>query len=133
MTARLHVRSGLSLGSESMARVVCFVTASSDGEARAIGATVVREKLAACANVLGPIASTYWWRGRLERAEETLLLLKTREDLVPALAARVRELHSYEVPEVIAVPILGGNEAYLEWIDASVRPARARRKRSRGP
>ena len=111
-----------------MGRVVCYVTAGSDREAGAIGDTVVKEKLAACANVVGPIASTYWWRGRVETAKETLLILKTTENLVPKLAARVRDLHSYEVPEVIAVPILGGNEAYLQWIDESVRPRRTRNR-----
>lgn len=111
-----------------MAHVVCFVAASSSGEARRIGDTVVREKLAACANVLGRMASTYWWRGKVETASEVLLLLKTRDDLVARLEARVRSLHSYEVPEVIAVRITGGSDAYLRWIDASVgRRARGRR------
>ncbi len=117
-----------------MGHVVCFVTASSDREARTIGDAVVRERLAACANVVGPIASTYRWRGKVERSKEVLLLLKTRDDLVPALTARVRSLHSYEVPEVIALPITGGNDAYLRWIDDSVERPRAtnrgRRRRS---
>ena len=116
-----------------MGHVVCFVTASSEREARAIGDAVVHERLAACANVVGPISSTYWWRGKVESAEEVLLVLKTRADLVPALTALVRSLHSYEVPEVIALRITGGNAAYLRWIDESVKRPRARPRRRRRP
>jgi len=111
-----------------MAHVVCFVTAASREEARRIGDAVVEERLAACANIIGPVASTYWWKGKVARDLEVLLILKTRRDLVAKLASRVRALHSYEVPEVIALPILGGNSAYLEWIDESVRPHRTRKR-----
>ena len=109
-----------------MAAVVVFVTAPSGEEAARIGQAVVDERLAACANVLGGVSSTYWWQGKVERAEEALLILKTSEALVDALAARVRALHSYTVPEVIAVPIVGGNPDYLRWIDDSVQPPRSR-------
>jgi len=105
-----------------MAHVVCFVTASSRAEARRIGDAVVEERLAACANVIGPIASTYWWKGKIARDVEVLVILKTRRDLVAKLAARVRALHAHEVPEIVALPIIGGNRAYLKWIDESVRP-----------
>ena len=114
---------------ESMACVACFVTAGSREEAARIGDALVRERLAACANVVGPVASMYWWKGKVERDREVLLILKTRKDLVKRLASRVRELHSYKVPEVIAIPIVGGNPAYLEWIDRSVgRRARSPRR-----
>lgn len=111
-----------------MAHVVCFVTASSRDEARRIGDAVVEERLAACANILGPIASTYWWKGKVARDLEVLLILKTRRDLVAKLTSRVRALHSYEVPEVIALAVIGGNPAYLAWIDESVRPHRTRKR-----
>lgn len=103
-----------------MAHVVVFVTASSAEEADRIGQALVHERLAACANLLPSIASTYWWKGGVQRADEALLVLKTREDLVGALQTRVRALHSYTVPEVIAFPIIAGNPDYLRWIDDSL-------------
>jgi periplasmic divalent cation tolerance protein len=103
-----------------VSHAVVFVTASSADEAARIGRTLVDERLAACANVVPGIASTYWWQGRVEEVGETLLILKTRQDLIGRLTDRVKTLHSYTVPEVIAVPILGGNPDYLRWIDESV-------------
>jgi periplasmic divalent cation tolerance protein len=96
--------------------VVVFITASSADEAARIGRALVEERLAACANLIPSIASTYWWKGKIEEAGEALLVMKTRQDLVEQLTARVRALHSYTVPEVIALPILGGNPDYLKWI-----------------
>lgn len=109
-----------------MRHIVVLVTAASAEEAATIGQTVVDEKLAACSNLVASITSTYWWQGKVERAGESLLILKTREDLLESLTRRVRELHSYTVPEVIALPIIGGNPDYLRWIDDSVRaPSRS--------
>lgn len=102
-----------------MAHVVIFVTTSSTEEANEIGRVLVEERLAACANVLPGVFSRYWWKGQIEEAAEALLILKTREDLVGALAGRVRALHSYTVPEIIALPIVGGSPDYLAWIDES--------------
>jgi periplasmic divalent cation tolerance protein len=103
-----------------MAHVVVFVTASSAEEADRIGQSLVHERLAACANLVPAITSSYWWKGRVERAGEALLVLKTRHDLVDRLQARVRTLHSYTVPEVIAFQIVAGNPDYLRWIDDSL-------------
>lgn len=97
-----------------------FITASTAEEAGRIGQTLVSERLAACANLIPSVASTYWWQGQVEQAGEALLVLKTRNDRLQRLIRRVRELHSYTVPEVIAVPILGGNPDYLRWIDDSL-------------
>lgn len=104
-----------------MAHVVVFITTSSTEEANSLGRILVDERLAACANVLSGVASRYWWKGQVEAASEALLILKTRLDLVDALSARVRALHSYTVPEVVAVPVVGGNPDYLNWIDESTR------------
>lgn len=104
-----------------MSHIVIFVTVGAQDEAARLAQTLVEERLAACANLVPAISSTYWWQGKIEQAGETLLVLKTRQDLLEALTTRVRELHSYAVPEVIALPILGGNSAYLRWIDESVR------------
>jgi len=103
-----------------VSHVVVLVTTGSREEADRIGRALVDERLAACANVVAGIASTYWWRGRVEQAGETLLILKTRQDRLAALTARVRALHAYSVPEVIAVPVSGGNPDYLAWIDDAV-------------
>lgn len=103
-----------------MAHIVVLVTAPSAAEAAKIGRTLVDERLAACANLIPAIASTYWWQGKVEQADEALLLLKTRDDLLEQIVARVRALHSYTVPEVIALPLLGGHADYLRWIDDSV-------------
>lgn len=102
-----------------MGYVVVFITASSADEAARIGRVLVEERLAACANLISSIASTYWWKGTIEEAGEALLVIKTRQDLVERLTVRVRALHSYTVPEVIALPILGGNPDYLRWIEDS--------------
>lgn len=105
-----------------MSHVVVLVTGPSADEAERIGRALVEERLAACANLIPSISSAYWWKGKIEEATEALLVLKTRQDLVERLVTRVRALHSYTVPEVIALPILGGNPDYLRWIDDSVEP-----------
>jgi periplasmic divalent cation tolerance protein len=96
--------------------VVVLMTASDRDEAERIATALVEERLAACVNVLGPVRSTYRWKGAVERADEVLLIGKTRRALVARLAARVRALHSYDVPEVIALPITAGSAPYLSWL-----------------
>jgi periplasmic divalent cation tolerance protein len=96
--------------------VVVLVTAGSSEEAARIGQTLVAERLVACANIIGPIRSIYRWQGAIEDAAEHLLLLKARAGDVAALDERVRALHSYEVPEVLALPIRAGSAAYLAWL-----------------
>lgn len=108
-----------------MSHVVVFIMVGSPDEAARIGRVLVEERLAACVNVVPSVASTYWWKGKIEEAGEVLLVLKTRDDLLDALTARVRGLHSYTVPEVIALPIVGGNPDYLAWIDESTQSPRS--------
>ncbi|MEO5374906.1 MAG: divalent-cation tolerance protein CutA [Alphaproteobacteria bacterium] len=93
-----------------------YMTAGTRDEALALGRALVEARLAACANVLGDITSVYWWQGRLEEGGEVALLVKTRTELVERVVARVRELHSYACPCVVAMPIAAGNPAFLEWI-----------------
>ena len=93
-----------------------YVTASSRQEALSIGRAVVGERLAACANILDGMISIYWWERSLQEEGEASLILKTRSDLVERLTERIRELHSYACPCVVAMPIAAGNPAYLEWI-----------------
>ena len=98
---------------------VVLSTCGSEEEAEAIASTLVEERLAACVNVVPGITSIYRWEGAVQRDEEWLLVAKTRVALVEALIARLRELHSYDIPEAIVLPIQGGNEAYLKWVAVS--------------
>ncbi len=103
-------------------KIVVLVTCWSRKEARKIARTLVERRLAACVNEIGiPVASTYRWKGRIESAKEFLLVIKTSRKRFAALRGAVRELHSYEVPEIIALPIVVGSDAYLKWIGDSVK------------
>jgi periplasmic divalent cation tolerance protein len=95
-------------------------TLPDEAAAQRVAAALVTERLAACAQVVGPVSSTYRWRGDIEHATEWYCHLKTTAARVGRLETRIRELHPYEVPEVIAVPIARGNPDYLTWIEESV-------------
>ena len=99
--------------------LVVYITASGEN-ATALASALVREKLAACVNRISGVESTYTWEGRVERDTEDLLIVKTRAGLFDRLKERVQALHVYDVPEIIAVPIVEGNESYLEWMGASL-------------
>jgi uncharacterized protein involved in tolerance to divalent cations/8-oxo-dGTP pyrophosphatase MutT (NUDIX family) len=96
--------------------VVAFVTVGSAAEGDGLARALVDEKLAACVNRLPSVKSIYCWQGKVEESAEELLVIKTRKALFPALEKRVRELHSYAVPEVVALPIIAGSEPYLKWL-----------------
>lgn len=103
--------------------VFAYVTASSMEEAGRIGRALVEEGLAACVNLLPGMRSIYRWQGAVEQAEEVVLVAKTRSDRFDSLAARVRALHSYDTPCVVALPVTAGSAPYLRWIAAeSARP-----------
>jgi periplasmic divalent cation tolerance protein len=93
-----------------------YTTASSEAEAARIATTVVDERLAACANIVPKIRSIYRWQGTVEDEAESLVFLKTRAKCVEALIARIGELHTYEVPDVVALPIEAGHRPYLDWV-----------------
>jgi periplasmic divalent cation tolerance protein len=97
------------------------VTAPSFEEASAIGRVAVEQRFAACAQVSGPITSTYWWDDKVTTSDEWVCVLETRTALVESLSSAIRAAHSYDVPEIIATPIHGGNPHYLAWIDAETR------------
>jgi periplasmic divalent cation tolerance protein len=101
----------------------CQVTTTLPDQAAAerLAGVLVEERLAACAQVLGPVSSTYHWEGAVERATEWYCQLKTTAARLPALQARISELHPYDVPEIIALPILDGKAEYLRWIEQTVR------------
>ncbi len=100
--------------------VVVLLTAGSHEEAEALGSALVQEMLAACVNVVPGVTSIYRWQGEVQRDAEWLLIAKTRRTLLDDFVARARALHSYEVPEILALPILGGNPDYLRWLEEVV-------------
>lgn len=100
--------------------IVVLITASSAEEAQKIAAALLERKKAACVNIISGLDSRFWWHGKLDSAQECLLIVKSSARLLPDIIALVRATHSYTVPEVIALPITGGNPDYLNWIDESV-------------
>ncbi len=102
-------------------KVVIFVTTSTEAEAHSIAELLLGHKKAACVNIVPRVDSSFWWQGKLDSAQESLLIIKTKASLLPEIIEMVKSVHSYEVPEIIALPIIGGNEDYLKWIDDEVR------------
>ena len=101
-----------------MPQLQVTTTVATREDADRLARSLVEERLAACVQVVGPIDSTYWWQGAVEVAQEWMCLVKTTEDRFDSLADRIRELHSYDVPEITAVPLVRGSAEYLRWIDA---------------
>lgn len=101
-------------------QIVVLMTASSQEEADGIAEALVGEMLAACVNVVPGISSVYRWQGKVQRDTEWLLVAKSRRDVLDTLVQRVETLHSYDVPEIIALPLVGGSDAYLRWLDREV-------------
>ena len=97
-----------------------YTTVETKEDAEKISRRVVEKRVAACAQIIGPIESTYWWEGKIERAEEWLCVMKSRNELYQALEKTVKEIHPYEVPEILAIPIYAGNPSYLEWLDGEL-------------
>ena len=104
-----------------MKEIVIFITTSTEEEAHRIADLLLNQRKAACINILPRVDSLFWWQGKLEEAKESLLIVKTRASLLPEVIALVKGAHSYQIPEIIALPILGGNEDYLKWIDSEVK------------
>ena len=102
--------------------VQVLVTIDSENGAHMLQRMILEHRAAACVQVIGPISSAYWWEGQIEEAQEWLCLAKTRGSEYRRLESLIRENHPYETPEIIAIPILAGNEDYLEWIRAETRP-----------
>jgi len=100
--------------------IVVFVTASSKKEGKRIITALIKKKLIACGNILNKVDSTFIWRKKIDKAKEVLIILKTKRDLFKKIAREIERLHSYEVPEIIAMPIIEGSAKYLKWIDESV-------------
>ena len=101
--------------------VVVVVTTTDKQEAEKIVRRLLGEKLIACANIISPVSSHFHWSGKIERADECLVLMKSRKDLFEKLAETVKSLHSYEVPEILALPIINGSKTYMDWLESYLR------------
>ena len=93
-----------------------FTTTEKREDAKKIARRLVENRLAGCIQIVGPIMSTYWWKGNVETAEEWLLLIKSRKDLYEEIEEAIKEIHPYETPEIIATSIVAGSKEYLEWL-----------------
>ena len=100
--------------------VVILITTGSDDEARKVADVLLAQKKAACVNIVPRVNSLFWWQGKINSDEEILLIIKTRASILAEVVNLVKKVHSYEVPEIIALPIIGGNEEYLKWIGEEV-------------
>ena len=99
--------------------IVIFITTKDEKEAKDIASRLVESKLAACVNIVSSIKSIFHWQGKVDSSEESLLIVKTKKRLFNKLIKAVKQIHSYEVPEIIALPIIGGSKEYLRWLNDS--------------
>jgi periplasmic divalent cation tolerance protein len=104
--------------------VVIFTTVGNKKEAQSVARAVLQKKLAACVNILDNLESAFWWQGKIDAAKEVLLMIKSKKRLLPKVIKLIKSRHSYEVPEIIALPIIAGNPDYLRWIDDAVGKSR---------
>ena len=96
--------------------VAVFITTADDEEARLISQALLEQKKVACANIIAGVGSQFWWQGKIDAKNESLLIAKTAASLLDEVVTLVREIHSYDNPEIIALPIVGGSQEYLDWI-----------------
>ncbi|PIQ87063.1 MAG: cytochrome C biogenesis protein CcdA [Candidatus Omnitrophica bacterium CG11_big_fil_rev_8_21_14_0_20_43_6] len=101
--------------------IVVLVTAKDKKQAQKISAGLIKAKLAACVNIVDKIDSMFFWAGKIDQAKESLLVIKSRKEKLPQIIKLIKSLHSYKVPEIIAIPIIAGAKPYLRWIDAALR------------
>ena len=101
--------------------IVIFITTSGEEEARMITELLLDQRKAACINIVPKIDSRFWWQDKVDSSQESLLIVKTKASLLAEIIDLVKGAHSYTVPEIIALPIIGGNQDYLKWIDSEVR------------
>jgi len=101
-------------------KIVILITTGSEEEAHRIADQLLNQRKAACVNIVPRVDSLFWWQGKLDSAQESLLVIKTKTSKLKEITELVKKVHSYEVPEVIALPIVGGNEDYLKWLDTTL-------------
>jgi len=105
---------------EKTGYIVVLITASSEEEAQKISQVLLEKRRVACVNVVPKVKSQFWWQGKIDNAEEFLLIIKTKSSALSDVIKLVKTNHSYTVPEIIALPVVGGNEDYLDWIGREV-------------
>jgi len=106
---------------EEFAYIVLFITTATTNEAQRISKVLLEQRKVACVNIVPRVSSLFWWESKLDSAHESLLIVKTKASLLNEVVRLVREIHSYDIPEIIALPIVGGNQDYLEWIGKEVK------------
>ncbi len=106
---------------EEPAYIVLFITTSTTEEAQRISRALLEQRKVACVNIVSKVRSLFWWQDKIDSAQESLLIVKTTAPQLNELVTLVKELHSYDIPEIIAIPIVGGNQEYLEWIGNEVK------------
>jgi len=106
---------------EESAYIVLFITTATTNEAQRISKVLLEQRKVACVNIVPKVSSLFWWENKLDLAHESLLIVKTKASLLNEVVRLVREIHSYDIPEIIALPIVGGNQDYLEWIGKEVK------------
>jgi periplasmic divalent cation tolerance protein len=114
----------------AMKACMVYMTMESPDQAKRIGRALVEERLAACVNIIDGMTSLYWWQGKIDEGHETVVIAKTRAELVAALTERVKAMHSYSCPCVVSLPIEGGNPAFIEWIGAETAQGGAAKRRA---
>ncbi|TET24839.1 MAG: divalent-cation tolerance protein CutA [Candidatus Bathyarchaeum sp.] len=107
-----------------MSYIIVLITASTKEETVRIVRTLLEERLIACANIMDPVSSFFWWQGKIEEEKEVLVIMKSHETLFKKLSKRVMELHSYDTPEILALPIVNGSPSYLDWMKACLEPVK---------
>ena len=106
---------------EEFTYIVLFITTANTEEAQRISRALLEQRKVACVNIVPGVSSFFWWQDKIDSAQENLLIVKTKASQLNELVRLVKELHSYDVPEIIAMPIIGGNQDYLEWIGNEVK------------
>lgn len=101
--------------------IIVLVTTANKLEAEKISQALLKEKIIACANIINPVTSFFNWQGKVDKCEECLVIMKSRRDLFTELTKRVKDIHSYEVPEVLTLPIIDGSPDYLAWLGSVLR------------
>jgi periplasmic divalent cation tolerance protein len=107
-----------------MSFIIVVMTAPNKQEALNIVRALLKERLIACANILDSVHSIFWWKGKIEEEEEVVVLMKSKKNLFKKLTKRASELHSYDVPEILALPVVEGSQAYLKWMKDCFEPVK---------
>jgi periplasmic divalent cation tolerance protein len=101
--------------------ILILITTANKKEAEKIARSLVKERLAACVNIVAKIESIFWWQDKVSGSRESLLIVKSRRSKLNNIIKRVKSLHSYQLPEIVALPIVAGERKYLKWLDESIR------------